>query len=990
MNTHRLKNNRAFGYAAKTAALLLLLATLLPAIAPQASAQGINGPADFTMPPSQIAGTQMSTDKNGLADPSQKAPECSLSVSTWDVCISNIVYVFTAGLGSGFAFIGSYFFDLTVRLSLDSASYALDFLSSGWTAARDLANMAFILILVYIAFVIMFQAETAGTIRMLAWVIFIALIINFSFFITRVVIDTGNILAVQFYNQIDVRLLRDTATSGSAAAGTVNYVSQHLGAAADTKDLTDNIMGAIKLQTLFSTPSFKIFYQNQTGVPGWLTNLIVLSFLYIAAGAMYFILAAAFLAAGIKFLTRIVILWGAIVASPFALVCRAIPSPKAKHYYDMWQSVLVSHAFYPAVFLFIFFFINEIMKTLGANDSFIGSLFQAGIKTTGQNAGDALIVMAIHIANVGIKLGLVVALLYIGMRAADAVGVFGAQAAQNFTNWVSRAGTGAAFNTTGWALRNSIGMAGNRFANSATGSKLAQGGLLGRTLWGGANALSKRTYNPANVSAVRKGLGVLGIDTPKSPTRSYQAVYDERTKRLDEQAAKIRTNAPKEMAKQRIEVYKNIPDDKLKELKNLEATRDDAKAKYEEARRAYRASGNEADKRKMDEIKHDYDNASKAYQDKETDVQKYVDTQIEERSSKNQLLALADKKGGANAGNMWGLARTSADKDFSKKLRESLQPKEAPNLKKVLNSLPKGTSSYKEPEFANTQPERSSNQARQAAATIVAQPQQNPPQRGGGGGGGGGPQPQQGGGPTGSRGAQNPIAPLQFKPFSGGAETEPWLNVPKQFIPKGGPTMPIPPRPQTPGSSAPTKPIPPTPTPPASDPTTMNLSPEDRSRIDHFLNEIKEGRIDAPRLKAVPDNELVETLMSERKGMSKSDAEKVLSYLKEMEKQNPAQDRSHTAPLGGKTWTAPKIKEEPLTKEQEKAVEKIVDKKTESHASAETATKHAEPTAPRETREQWLSDEARRIMRSVVKGTSITPEEHPLPQEKPEADKEQH
>ena len=106
-----------------------------------------------------------------------------------------------------FAYIGGYVFSFAVQLTLQSVTYSLDFLTSGWTAVRDIANMAFIFILIYIAVVIIFKAETSGTMTMLAWVVVMALLINFSFFLTRVVVDAGNILAVQFYNAIPPNLL---------------------------------------------------------------------------------------------------------------------------------------------------------------------------------------------------------------------------------------------------------------------------------------------------------------------------------------------------------------------------------------------------------------------------------------------------------------------------------------------------------------------------------------------------------------------------------------------------------------------------------------------------------------------------------------------------------------------------------------------------------------------------------------------------------------
>ena len=102
-----------------------------------------------------FAHAQQTTAQQTASD--DDALTCSLTNPS--VCLASVVYVFTVGLGSTLAYVGGFMFDTTVSLSLNSAAYALDFLSSGWTTARDLANMAFILILVYIAFMIMFQAE---------------------------------------------------------------------------------------------------------------------------------------------------------------------------------------------------------------------------------------------------------------------------------------------------------------------------------------------------------------------------------------------------------------------------------------------------------------------------------------------------------------------------------------------------------------------------------------------------------------------------------------------------------------------------------------------------------------------------------------------------------------------------------------------------------------------------------------------------------------
>lgn len=522
---------------------------------PKASAQaGTCTPGDPTCG-TVIGVTPLPADPKQYASPKEGQLGCG-----WDskfdaaVCLSNVVYAFTVGLGSGLAYVGGFIFDITVALSLNSAAYALDFLSSGWTIARDLANMAFVLILVYIAFTIMFQAETAGTMRMLALVIFIALIINFSFFLTRVVIDTGNILAVQFYNFIDAPTMQKSINATNSSAGTLantatgiaNYVAPQ-NVFANTKDLTASIMQVLNIQQLFSSSQFDAFIKGQ----GFGTKFITLVFIYIGVGACYFILAAIFFAVGIKFLMRIVILWLLIIASPLAFVAKAIPRGEVSAWYDTWQHELVNHAFYPAFFLFIFLFISTIMAGLAGPGNMLVSMTADINKLSNENIGGTVFIVS-SMASVAIRLGFIVALLYAALKASEFMGVQGANIAHNVTGWVSRAGTGAVFGGAGWAGRNTVGWAGQRFNTSTTGRNLAaRGGFLGRTLWRGAGALGRQSFDLRGMPGVRSGLGKLNIDTRNpSGQGGYAAAYAQKIANREREAGQL---APSRLAVERAE-----------------------------------------------------------------------------------------------------------------------------------------------------------------------------------------------------------------------------------------------------------------------------------------------------------------------------------------------------------------------------------------------------------------------------------------------------
>src|SRR3989344_1574414 len=323
---------------------------------------------------------------------------CSWSASTWDLCLTNVVYIFAVGIPSQLAYIGAYFFDLTVQLSLNSAAYSLAFLTTGWSTVRDLANMFFIFILIYTAFEIMFQAESAGTMRRIALIIIMALLINFSFFITRVVIDTGNILGLQFYNAIQV-----TGENGQPA-----YIGN------GTKDLSFAVMNAVNVQKLYSTQEFKTWNDNNKG--GFLTTVITLSFIYITLGIMYGLLFVVFLTAGVKFMMRVVGLWFVIISAPLAFVARTLT--KTEPYYKQWQGYLVKFSLYPAVFLFMYYILVSFMNQLGNSQTggLVNGIFRQ-LSTTGTQGTNTGTLNAL--GTIAIEMGFVIAMMYVALKASD-------------------------------------------------------------------------------------------------------------------------------------------------------------------------------------------------------------------------------------------------------------------------------------------------------------------------------------------------------------------------------------------------------------------------------------------------------------------------------------------------------------------------------------------------------------------------------------------
>ncbi len=522
--------------SAKAAAFLVLLVLIFSPFANVLSTPVVHAADNTTQTSTTASGTAgSSTTGSGSTGDNSDNVNCGF-FSNIAACIGNVVYVFTVSLGTGVAYIGANIFSVAVKLSLSSTAYGLDFITTGWTKVRDIANMFFIFILIYIAVMIILSADTGHTMQTLAFVIFIALIINFSFFFTRVVIDAGNIVALQFYNAIQAPTMAQagqSTTAGGLVNAAVSGVSGQLG---NTKDLTFSIMNAIQVQNILSTPSFVNFYRSKD----FFSDLIALSFTYICVGAILFILAAAFLTAGVKFLLRMVVLWFMIIVSPLALIAKTMH--QFEKYYNDWQDALIKHAFYPVVFLFIFWMLTQMVGALGGGGgSIIANTFGDVNQLCSNQSTSALACIGTIVAVIGIRLGFVIVMLYIGFKAADEIGVMGANAAHAVSNKI-------AFGSVGFLGRRTVGRVAYGVSRNKTLRKLsaANPSVMGR-LWSGADKLGKSSFD------LRAPLAKVGVDDYGKPAGKGGIAkrIDDKAKAYEKRAKAMKGDAVDEAKEQR-------------------------------------------------------------------------------------------------------------------------------------------------------------------------------------------------------------------------------------------------------------------------------------------------------------------------------------------------------------------------------------------------------------------------------------------------------
>lgn len=322
-------------------------------------------------------------------------------------CITAVFYYLFVETTAIFTYFGGVVFDYVASIALDSGAYADTLINTGWTLARDLANMAFLFLVVFLGIRLILNIEGVGAGKTLAKILAVALVINFSFFFTRVVIDASNLLAHQFYDHINGR------TSAAATENTRGGQILVDGKPLQVKYISENIMGGLNVQQVIGNASFK----KQIDAGGLFGNIAILTGLFLVFGIINLILAFIFFVAAIQFIARIVALWLTIMLAPLGFLALIIPG-MAK-WSRVWWDTLIKNALFAPAFLFVFYLIVMFLDAglLGAGTG--QALYSAG---NAQGPGTTPDSFFSPLVSIVIRLAIVVALLKTALKVGEYFG----------------------------------------------------------------------------------------------------------------------------------------------------------------------------------------------------------------------------------------------------------------------------------------------------------------------------------------------------------------------------------------------------------------------------------------------------------------------------------------------------------------------------------------------------------------------------------------
>jgi hypothetical protein len=213
--------------------------------------------------------------------------------------------------------------DLAIAKSITSGLIGnLSTVDVGWRMVRDFCNMAFIFVLLYVAIATILDIGV-NTKRTLVNVIIAGLLINFSLFFGKVIIDFGNVLATQVWSEMKVQ------------SGGISISSAAL-----------PFVDGSKIQTTLDPQSDANKTRNANATQ------FQMAWMYLMGAAVTFVLAYCYMFGAGIMAYRMVRLMMLLIFSPFAFLGLILPKWS---YFHEWLDDIIEQSVVAPVFLFMLY-----------------------------------------------------------------------------------------------------------------------------------------------------------------------------------------------------------------------------------------------------------------------------------------------------------------------------------------------------------------------------------------------------------------------------------------------------------------------------------------------------------------------------------------------------------------------------------------------------------------------------------------------------------
>ncbi len=293
----------------------------------------------------------------------------------------------------------NFIIDKTI-VNLKTTIDSLGVINDIWKVIRDFINLFFIFALLYAAVGTILGLEKVDWKKTVSNLIIAALLMNFSLFITKVVLDVSNIVTIGFYNQLP----------GVGAQGLVG---------AD-KGISNSIMQSLKLETIYKPKYTGTAIGDMENSPATAFAYVLSTFM---ASIFICVTIVVIVAAGWLFLRRFIDIIFLMIRSPIAFA--GLVLPQLDEYQKNWWKELQANATFPPVYMAMMWITFKILQSPGFQtvapgvDGFSG-LFSSLTGTT---------------INIVFRFIVVIAMMVYALKSAGKVGIEGGEI---FTEFLSK------------------------------------------------------------------------------------------------------------------------------------------------------------------------------------------------------------------------------------------------------------------------------------------------------------------------------------------------------------------------------------------------------------------------------------------------------------------------------------------------------------------------------------------------------------------------
>ncbi len=365
---------------------------------------------------------------------SYKSGSSILSPTFWFWKIMQAIAALILRIAALVLYIGGAILNLVLNYTILGMSENLKSLGGinvAWKVIRDIMNIAFIFLLVYEGILMIIGQSSIEKVRkFVVGIVLASLLINFSLFFTKVLIDASNIVTIGLYNSII-----DTSTASIP------------GQSVTITGLSVPFMNRLGLSAIFSASSFDAVDVGGEG------NLVLFNLM----GAVLFVIVAfVFFAVAMMFIVRYVTLLILLMLSPVAYMGMALPF--MGQYASQWWKALNSQLIFAPVYMLMTWVVLTLMGSEGtiSNGSW-GSL------VNGSSGGAANSSSLNLLFNYAVIICLAIASLIIAKKTSTQ----GSSYIKDATDKLTTTAGNTLMGGSAWAARKSLGNISNRVASNA-------------------------------------------------------------------------------------------------------------------------------------------------------------------------------------------------------------------------------------------------------------------------------------------------------------------------------------------------------------------------------------------------------------------------------------------------------------------------------------------------------------------------------------------